>query len=145
MLQDVHWYGGGVGGSFQGYTLGNILSAQFYAAALKAHPEIPAEIGKGEFATLHGWLRENLYRHGRKFTPDELVKRATGGPMSIGPYIAYLRAKYGELYQLPDPRLLRGEGAGDARHATEQRLPLTLTLSHEAVGRRTGHPGQARG
>ena len=101
VLQDVHWYGGGVGGSFQGYTIGNILSAQFHAAALKAHPEIPAEIGKGEFATLHGWLRENLYRHGRKFSPDELVMRATGGPMSIGPYIAYLRGKYGELYHLP--------------------------------------------
>ena len=26
---------------------------------------------------------------------------ATGGPMSIVPYLAYLRAKYGEIYQLP--------------------------------------------
>ncbi len=33
VLQDVHWYGGIVGGAFQGYTLGNILSAQFFAAA----------------------------------------------------------------------------------------------------------------
>ena len=41
-LQDVHWYGGSVGGAFQGYTIGNILSAQFYAAALKAHPGDPA-------------------------------------------------------------------------------------------------------
>ena len=24
-LQDVHWYGGGIGGGFQGYTIGNIL------------------------------------------------------------------------------------------------------------------------
>ena len=30
-LQDVHWYAGTVGGAFQGYTIGNILSAQFYA------------------------------------------------------------------------------------------------------------------
>ena len=28
VLQDVHWYGGIIGGVFQGYTLGNILSAQ---------------------------------------------------------------------------------------------------------------------
>ena len=55
----------------------------------------------GEFGTLHGWLRDNLYQHGRKFPPDELVKRATGEPMTIEPYIAYLRAKYGELYRLP--------------------------------------------
>ena len=26
--------------------------------------------------------------------------RATGGPMSTKPYLAYLRAKYGELYRL---------------------------------------------
>ena len=99
-LQDVHWYAGAVGGGFQGYTIGNILAAQFHAAALRAHPEIPAQMAQGQFATLHGWLREHLYRHGRKLTPDELVERATGGPMSIAPYIAYLRAKYGELYRL---------------------------------------------
>src|SRR5215813_9969202 len=52
-LQDVHWYGGSIGGSFQGYTIGNILSAQFYAAAVKAHPEIPREIERGEFGALH--------------------------------------------------------------------------------------------
>ena len=100
-LQDVHWYGGGVGGAFQGYTIGNILCAQIYAAALAAHPEVPREMARGEFATLRGWLRDNLYRHGRKFKPDELIERATGGPMSIAPYIAYLRDKYGELYRLP--------------------------------------------
>jgi carboxypeptidase Taq len=103
-LQDVHWYGGSLGGGFQGYTIGNILSAQFYAAAVKAHPEIPGEIAAGRFDTLHAWLAGNLYRHGRKFTPDELVARATGGPMSIAPYLAYLRGKYGEFYRLPEPQ-----------------------------------------
>jgi carboxypeptidase Taq len=100
-LQDVHWFSGGIGGSFQGYTIGNILSAQFFAAAVKAHPGIPREIAAGEFGTLHGWLVANLHRHGRKFLPDELVARATGGPMTIAPYLAYLRGKYGELYRLP--------------------------------------------
>lgn len=100
-LQDVHWYGGWIGGVFQGYTLGNILAAQLYNAALAAHPEIPAEIAKGEFATLAGWLRQNVYRHGAKFPPADLIRRATGRPLESGPYIAYLRAKYGELYTLP--------------------------------------------
>jgi carboxypeptidase Taq len=100
-LQDVHWYTGSMGGAFQSYTIGNILSAQFYAAALKAHPEIPSEMAVGEFNTLHAWLCEHLYQHGRKFKPHELVQRTTGGPMSTKPYIAYLRAKYGGLYQLP--------------------------------------------
>jgi len=51
-------------------TIGNILAAQFHAAAVKAHPEIPREIASGTFATLHGWLRDNIYRHGRKYRPD---------------------------------------------------------------------------
>jgi carboxypeptidase Taq len=100
-LQDVHWFSGGIGGGFQGYTIGNILSAQFYAAAVKAHAEIPAEIARGEFGTLHKWLTTHVYRHGRKFEPNELVERATGEAMTIAPYLAYLRGKYGELYRLP--------------------------------------------
>ncbi|HEY1014282.1 MAG TPA: carboxypeptidase M32 [Herpetosiphonaceae bacterium] len=100
-LQDVHWFGGPIGGAFQGYTLGNILSAQFYEQALSENPAIPGEIARGEFGALHGWLGDKLYRHGRKFSMDELVRRITGGPLSIKPYIRYLRGKYGELYQLP--------------------------------------------
>ncbi len=100
VLQDVHWYGGIIGGVFQGYTLGNILSAQFFEAATKAHPDIESEIAAGKFDTLHGWLRENIYRHGRKYDPDDLVRRATGQPMTIAPYLRYLRRKFGELYRL---------------------------------------------
>ena len=100
-LQDVHWFSGGIGGSFQGYTIGNILSAQFYAAAVAAHPGIPGEIARGEFGTLHQWLIAHVYQHGRKFTPAELVERATGEPLTITPYLAYLRGKYSELYALP--------------------------------------------
>jgi carboxypeptidase Taq len=100
VLQDVHWFSGPVGGAFQGYTLGNILSAQFFDAARAAHPQIDAEIGQGQFATLHGWLRENVYRHGRKFTTSEVVERATGSPLTIAPYVRYLKTKYGELYGL---------------------------------------------
>ena len=102
VLQDVHWYFSLIGGGFQGYTLGNILGAQFFATALDAHPEIPSEIGRGEFGTLHTWLKENLYQHGAKYTAPELIKRVTGTSLSIEPYIAYLRAKYGELYDLGD-------------------------------------------
>jgi carboxypeptidase Taq len=100
-LQDVHWFSGTIGGAFHSYTIGNVLSAQFYAAALRAHPEISAEIGAGRFATLKGWLDEHLYRYGRKYRAAEIVRRATGEPMTIGPYMAYLNRKYGELYDLP--------------------------------------------
>lgn len=100
VLQDVHWYAGTIGGSFQGYTLGNIMSLQFYSAALKDNPNIPNEILSGKFDTLHGWLRDNIYQHGSKLTANDLLERVTGGPLTIEPYIRYLRAKFGELYDL---------------------------------------------
>jgi carboxypeptidase Taq len=104
VLQDAHWYSSFIGGVFQGYTLGNILSAMFYEKALEAHPEIPTEIEKGEFSTLLGWLREKIYRHGGKYPTVELVERITGKPdLDPQPLIRYFRSKYGEIYSLkPD-------------------------------------------
>jgi carboxypeptidase Taq len=100
-LQDAHWYSSYIGGQFQSYTIGNILSAQFYAAALKAYPDIPQRIASGEFGTLHSWIRANVYRHGSKYVPTDLVERATGTVMRTEPYLEYLREKYGALYRLP--------------------------------------------
>jgi len=100
VMQDVHWFDGLIGGAFQGYTLGNIMSAQFHGAALATHPEIPSEIGRGQFGALHGWMRENIYRHGGKYTANQLLQRTTGGGLDTGPYLQYLRQKYGELYGL---------------------------------------------
>lgn len=100
VMQDVHWYAGFIGGAFQGYTLGNILSAQYYQTALAANPTIPDQIRIGDFSQLHGWLTNNLYTHGRKFTANELTKRVTGSDLTIAPYIQYLRGKYGDLYNL---------------------------------------------
>jgi carboxypeptidase Taq len=102
-LQDVHWYSGHIGGAFQSYAIGNILSAQFFAAATDAHPEIASEMASGRFDTLRGWLTDNVYHCGRTLTPDEIVRGATGRSMSTAPYLAYLRRKYGELYRVPLP------------------------------------------
>ena len=55
---------------------------------------------KGQFDTLHSWLRENIYRHGSKFTAPEIIERASGSPLTIEPYINYLKTKYGTLYTL---------------------------------------------
>jgi carboxypeptidase Taq len=98
VMQDVHWYTGSIGGMFQGYTLGNLMSAQFFAAALQAHPEIPQQIQQGNFQTLLNWLQTNIYQHGCKYTPVELIQKATGNPLSIEPFISYISQKYGEIY-----------------------------------------------
>ncbi|HEU5317656.1 MAG TPA: carboxypeptidase M32 [Chloroflexota bacterium] len=100
VMQDVHWYMGRIGGMFQGYTLGNILGAQFYEAAVRERPEIPGQIERGELGPLHDWLKDSLYAHGRKFATPDLVQKVAGSPLSSEPLIRYLRDKFGELYDM---------------------------------------------
>ena len=47
---------------------------------------------------LERWLRTELYRYGRRLEPLDLVERVTGSAMTVEPYLAYLRRKYGELH-----------------------------------------------
>ncbi len=97
VMQDTHWSGGALG-YFPTYTLGNILSVQLFEAARNAHPGINDEIGRGQFATLLGWLRQHLHRHGRKFLPREILLRSTGSALTVEPYLRYLHTKFGEIY-----------------------------------------------
>src|ERR687889_1112283 len=99
VLQDIHW-ADGLFGYFPTYTIGNVLSVQFFETAVEAHPEILEEIKSGSFSTLLGWLRENVYRHGSRYYPHEIVERATGRPLATAPYLRYLENKFGEPYSL---------------------------------------------
>jgi carboxypeptidase Taq len=87
-------------GVFPGYTIGNLIGAQLMEKARIDVPDLAGQIENGEFAPLLAWLRQNVHRHGRKFTPDELLERATGKPLTAGPWIAYVREKFGALYGL---------------------------------------------
>ncbi|TCP66504.1 carboxypeptidase M32 [Baia soyae] len=98
VLQDIHWYFDHIGGLFQGYTLGNILSSQFFAAAEKEIPNVRELMKQGDFTQLHTFLQNNIYTHGRKYTTDELVKRVTGQALSIDPYVEYLQNKFSMIY-----------------------------------------------
>ena len=100
VLQDVHWFVGPIGGAFQGYTLGNVVGVQLYDAAVAEFPDIPQDIEIGDFEKLYGWLHENIYQHGDKYTATELMESATGGTLSIEPHVRYLRSKFGDLYDL---------------------------------------------
>jgi carboxypeptidase Taq len=99
-LQDMHWYMSLVGGQFQSYTLGNIMSAQFFAAARRALGDVDAQMAAGEFTPLRRWLTDKIYAHGRKYTAEQTVRRATGESLSTAPYMSYLDTKYRALYGL---------------------------------------------
>ncbi|MBZ0306396.1 MAG: carboxypeptidase M32, partial [Anaerolineae bacterium] len=99
VLQDVHWSSGLIG-YFPTYSLGNLLSVQFYEKAVQEHPQIPDEIASGKFDTLLNWLHINIHQHGRKFTPQELVQRVTGTNIQTSPFMRYLTEKYTDIYGL---------------------------------------------
>jgi carboxypeptidase Taq len=102
VLQDMHWSAGSLG-YFPTYALGNVLSVQIWEQAVAAMPDLTEKIGRGEFADLREWLRDQLYRHGRKLKPKELVERITGSGMDPAPYLRYLSEKVGEVYAVEAP------------------------------------------
>ena len=92
VLQDMHWAAGGLG-YFPTYTLGNVISVQIWERAKEDLGDLDERFEQGEFGELREWLREHLYRLGRKFTPQETIRRVTGSPIDAEPYVRYLREK----------------------------------------------------
>ena len=95
VLQDVHWSHGYVG-SFATYTLGNVMSSQFFAAASR-DAAVSEGLQAGRYEPLTGWLGEHVHRHGRSRTRDRILRDATGQGLDPQPYLADLRAKAGAL------------------------------------------------
>lgn len=92
-LQDIHWPGG-AWGYFPTYTLGAMTAAQLFDAACRADSDILPGIGRGDFAPLVGWLRENVHGQGSRHATDELLTRATGRPLDAEVFKRHLRARY---------------------------------------------------
>jgi carboxypeptidase Taq len=67
------------------------------------HSDVPGlddQLAAGELGGLRDWLRENVHRHGSKFPTGELLARVVGSPIEVAPFIDYLKAKLGDVYQL---------------------------------------------
>ena len=90
ILQDIHWSMGAFG-YFPTYTLGNLIAAQLFTALSKDLGEIDALLARGDFGPILGWLRDNIHRHGSRYSASELVERATGAPLSSSHFLAYVR------------------------------------------------------
>ena len=98
-LQDIHWAFGGFG-YFSTYALGNLYGAQFFVKAREDMPALEGQIANGEFKPLLDWLRTHIYSQGMRYSAADLVQHVTGKPLSHEPLVAYLRSKFGELYDL---------------------------------------------
>jgi carboxypeptidase Taq len=98
-LQDIHWSSPSFG-YFPTYALGNLYAAQFFEAAVEQNPGIKDEFEEGQIEGLMNWLVENVHQHGSKYTPNELIVRATGRPLDHEAFSRYMWEKFSSLYNL---------------------------------------------
>ena len=92
-LQDIHWAVGSFG-YFPSYALGAVIAVQLYDSLRAEVGDLDEQIARGEFAGLFGWLRTHVHSVGAKVSVHELLKDATGRPLSAAPFVRYLEGKY---------------------------------------------------
>ncbi|RPD38954.1 carboxypeptidase M32 [Chitinophaga barathri] len=99
ILQDIHWSHGSFG-YFPTYSLGSFYAAQLFASAKKQIPNLENDIASGVYDTLLHWLRENIHRHGRFWTSNELCEKVTGEKLDFRYFLEYASEKFGGIYKL---------------------------------------------
>ena len=92
-LQDVHWAVGSFG-YFPSYALGAVIAAQLYESLRADRPELDEEIAAGHFAGLFDWLRQNVHGLAATVSMPELIRNATGKPLSAAAWVRYIESKY---------------------------------------------------
>lgn len=93
VLQDIHWALGSFG-YFPSYAVGGAIAAQLAEALRRDVQDVDAQIAAGDFAPLTAWLRSAVHSQGSLLPPHELIKQATGKPLSAQASLRYLETKY---------------------------------------------------
>ncbi len=92
-LQDVHWPLGSFG-YFPSYAVGAIIASQLWESMREDLGDLDDDLRRGEFSRLTGWLGGNVHALGAKMSVPDLVRHATGRPLSVAPHLRYLERKY---------------------------------------------------
>jgi carboxypeptidase Taq len=81
-------------GYFPSYALGAVIAAQLYESLRAQLPSLDEQLAHGEFSGLFGWLRTHVHGLGAKVPVQELLRDATGKPLSATSFVRYVEAKY---------------------------------------------------
>jgi carboxypeptidase Taq len=101
VLQDMHW-SSGMFGYFPSYTIGNLYAAAFFEKACADLGGLNDDIRAGRFERLLEWLRREVHAMGYLYTAKDLGERVLGEPLTHAPFIAHIRSKYSEIYDIRD-------------------------------------------
>jgi carboxypeptidase Taq len=93
VLQDVHWAAGYIG-YFATYLLGTVMSVQIWRKLLEDVPDLEQQIERGDFGGLRDWLGIHVHALGRRWPPQETLRRAIGETIDARPYLDYLDTKF---------------------------------------------------
>jgi carboxypeptidase Taq len=96
VMQDTHW-ASGMYGYFPTYALGNIYTGQIIQA-MGQMVNWQSQVAQGDLTGVRGWLASNIYCAGNLFDPADLIRKATGSPLTVESYMQYLQKKYSGLY-----------------------------------------------
>lgn len=99
VLQDIHWYQGSIG-YFPTYSLGSVLSAQFFSQAQNDVDDLQEKISSGEFKPLRDWLKRNIHQKGCIYKTEDLVEQVTGEKPTADYFIEYVENKFGDIYNI---------------------------------------------
>lgn len=92
-MQDIHWTDGAFG-YFPTYTLGAMYAAQLFHSVREALPSLSSDIAEGNLTPLFQWLKQNIWRHGSRFSTDELITKATGETLNPRYFRQHLENRY---------------------------------------------------
>jgi carboxypeptidase Taq len=89
VMQDIHW-AEGMFGYFPTYTLGSLYAAQLAETADAALGGLEAAVEEGRLAEVLAVMRDLVHRHGGMYDTPDLMRRATGRPLSADALVRHL-------------------------------------------------------
>jgi carboxypeptidase Taq len=95
-LQDIHWSDGLIG-YFPTYTIGNLISAQFFSYMQKDLGKF-IKIDTDTFKNIHEWFKDKLYNLGSRYDSIDVVRIITGEELNSKYFLEYLKNKIYDVY-----------------------------------------------
>ena len=53
---------------------------------------------KGDYIKINSWLKENIHKHGKMKSAEEIIKEIAGEGVNSKYYIEYLKNKFTDIY-----------------------------------------------
>ena len=86
-------------GYFPTYALGSAYAAQFYHK-MKEEIDVDQLLLDSQYPVIMEWLKTHVHQYANRYSPDEVLEKATGETFQVNYYLDYLEEKYRRLYNL---------------------------------------------